>query len=131
MESGFSMIATLVEMDLSKEQKRNLAMLMKDRETELSSAMDEVLAGRKALKEVLAMEQPDSRAIKNANALIARGNERLSLTLGEMLPKMRATLNVGQRELLTDFRDTRFKNISSRIDAFRRVVRHWVQVNAG
>ncbi|MBU0514463.1 MAG: periplasmic heavy metal sensor [Proteobacteria bacterium] len=120
----------LIQVDLTKDQKRAMARLLLTHRPELRATMGRLHLARKALAEALLAPRPDQRAVKAAYGQLAAAGERLALLAARVLPRLRAVLTPKQIKLLEGVHVDVKNRVQCRIVTHRAVVDRWLAVHA-
>lgn len=120
----------LVQVDLTRSQKRAVARLVIKHRPEVEAALGRLLIARKALANALLAPRPDQGAVKAAYGRLAAAGEKLALLAARVLPQVRAVLTPKQIKILEGVRVDVKKRVQCRIVTRRAVIDRWLAVHA-
>ena len=119
----------LIKLDLSREQKQRMAVILEAERPALSAAVERLMQGRADLKAALSLPNPDPASVRKAHAALSAASEDLLLGLAAALPKLRAVMTPQQQEMLAWNRDRLFEATTERVAMAREILVEWIQQN--
>ncbi len=125
--ADLGLIATLVRLDLTEVQKRDLARIFKAHREQFRQALKELGAARSELRAAMAVEVPQGQAVSAAYRRSAAAGERLVVLLARIKPQLRAVLTARQRAVWDRGRRQFLAGLSQRIDARRQLFNQWIE----
>ncbi len=128
--ADLGMVSTLVRLNLTDAQKRDLAKVLKAHRSEFREALKEMRAARGQLRQAMEAEAPQSGKVSAACKLNAAAGERLALLLAQIKPQLRVVLSDKQKALWDHGRQEFLAGLSQRIDARRGLFSQWIDDHA-
>jgi Spy/CpxP family protein refolding chaperone len=128
--ADLGVVSTLVRLNLTDAQKRDLARVFKAHRSQFREALKEMRAARGELHAAMEAEVPQSQAVSAAYKRTAAAGERLMVLLAQIKPQLRAVLTAQQKAVWDNGRREFFAGLSKRIDARRDLFNQWIEEHA-
>lgn len=128
--ADLGIVSTLVRLNLTDAQKRDLAGVFKTHRAEFREALKEMRAARAGLRAAMEAETPKSAEVSAAFKRSAAAGERIMLLLAQIKPQLRAVLTVKQKAVWDHGRQEFLAGLKDRIEARRGLFNQWIDDHA-
>jgi Spy/CpxP family protein refolding chaperone len=123
-------LRTLVRLDLTEAQKRDVAAVLTSHKGEARAAFDRVRAASDGFRAVAASPAADEAAVRQAFRALAAAGEEAVVVKNRIMAEVRAKLTPDQQKLLLESRDMLAEKVRERVEAARAVFEEWIDAHA-
>jgi Spy/CpxP family protein refolding chaperone len=125
-DMGFGMLRMLERMDLSDEQERQVAALLKSHREEVAQLLGTMEQTRTALRGAMLATEYSEKGIKEAARAVAEQQEQMILFRTKVMNEIRAILTAEQNERLLKFTDEHADRMKGFMDSRLNALDSWI-----
>lgn len=126
------LLKTLLELDLSGEQKRQIATLLRDqRNRTLRAKQQDAQTARTELQQISQADVLDEKSLDQAARKLGNAEKDLALARAQLYQKVRAVLSESQRAQLDQRREQMRKQMEQRANSVQELIDLWSSRDAG
>lgn len=123
---GFGMIRMLERLDLSDDQERQIASLLKSHRDEIAREMADAAEARSALKSAMHASEFSEENVKEAARKMAAQHERMILLRARIMNDVRSILTPDQNERIQRFAEKRSGRFHGAVDSRMAAMDRWI-----
>lgn len=123
-------LRTLVRLDLTEAQKRDVAAVLKSHRGEARAAFDRVRAAAEQFRKATASPAADEAAVRQAFRGLAAAGEEAVVVKNRIMTEVRGKLTPEQQKLLLESRDMLAEKVRERVEAARAIFEEWIETHA-
>jgi Spy/CpxP family protein refolding chaperone len=125
-DMGFGMLRMLERMDLSDEQERQVAALLKSHREEIGQLLITLEQTRTALRGAMLATEYSEESIKEAARAVSEQQEQMILFRAKVMNGIRAILTAEQNERLMSFADGHADRMKGFMDSRLNALDSWI-----
>jgi Spy/CpxP family protein refolding chaperone len=125
-----SFLRTLVRLDLSDAQKKDVAQVLASHKAEARAAFERVRAAAEQFRKATASPSADEAAVRQAFRGLAVAGEEAVVVKTRIMAEVRGKLTPQQQKLLLESRDLIAEKVRERVEAARAVFEEWIETHA-
>ena len=123
---GFGMIRMLERMDLSQDQKQQVASILKTHRDDIARTMTQGSEARAKLAEAMQAKDYSEAGVKDAAAAMAAHWEKMIVLRAKVMNELRSVLTPEQNEQLFEFPGRRGGRMQGATDAMLSNLDRWI-----
>ena len=120
------MLNMLLELNLTDAQKHDIAVILKDHRTEVSSVLTSMIAARKQLFELVTADELNEEAIRLAFRKTADYEEELTVLRAKLVQEIRTVLTTEQKTTLDTMKAEMQAKMKERIEQRKSLIDDWI-----
>lgn len=124
---NFSVLKALFQLNLTTEQKQDIAAILKGYQDEVKNAVDDVAAARKNLFETIHGDTYNETAVRDASKGVAIAEEELAVLRAKIASDIKTVLTAEQLSTLETMKADIYTAIQDKIDTVKTLVDQWIQ----
>jgi periplasmic protein CpxP/Spy len=125
-DTGFGMLRMLDKLDLSDEQERQVAALLKSHREEVGQLLGSMEQSWTALREAILATEYSEDAVKQAARSVSEQHEQMILLRAKVMNGLRTILTPEQNARLQDFADMRADRRKEFVDSRLTALDSWI-----
>lgn len=125
-QDGFGIAAMFANLDLTDEQKRSIAITLRDNRDRIKEALANVAESRENLMSHVHNNIYDEAAVRDAYAEVADAGEVAVLLRARLTADIRAQLSDEQLQIVDGFREDRKSRVRGVLSRIRQRVQSWI-----
>lgn len=129
-QDGFGLRAMFAMLDLTEDQKRDIAIILRDNRDAIEEAIGKVVDSRENLMSYVLSDVYDEAAVRAAYAEVAAAGEVAVLLRARLTADIRSRLTAEQLDTMDSFREDRKTRVRGIISRIRERVRSWIDDKA-
>ncbi|MDQ7830731.1 MAG: periplasmic heavy metal sensor [Desulfovibrionaceae bacterium] len=122
-------LRTLVRLDLTEAQKRDVAAVLKSHKGEARAAFDRVRAAAEHFRKATASPAADEAAVRLAFRDLAAAGEEAVVVKSRIMAEVRGKLTPEQQKLLLESRDLIAEKVRERVETARAIFEEWIEAH--
>ncbi|MCU0573944.1 MAG: periplasmic heavy metal sensor [Syntrophobacteraceae bacterium] len=123
---GFGMIRMLDRMDLSQDQKQQVASILKTHRDDIAKTMTEGSEARAKLRDAMQAKDYSEASVQGAAAAMAAHQEKMILLRAKVMSEIRLVLTPEQNEQMVEFPGRRGGRMRGATDAMISNLDRWI-----
>lgn len=124
---NFSVLKALFQLNLTTEQKKDIAAILKGYQDEVKNAVDDVVASRKNLFETIHGDTYNESAVRDASKGVASAEEELAVLRAKIVSDIKTVLTAEQLSTLENIKTDIYSAIQDKIEKVKTLVDQWIQ----
>jgi Spy/CpxP family protein refolding chaperone len=129
-QNGFGLAAMFAQLDLTDDQERDIAIVLRDNRDAMKAALGNVADSRENLMSYVRNDVYDEEAVRAAYADVSAAGEVAVLLRARLTADIRSRLTAEQLDTIDSFRDDRKSRLRGVISRIRDRVRSWIDEKA-
>ena len=128
-EHGKGMVRMLENLNLSPEQKHQVAQILKDNQEQAKALRENMKKAHEGLREVMDKTPGDEAAVRKAVQPLAKAGEELAVNMGKTKAKIDAILTPEQKAKRTELRAKFKEHFKERMEKHHGELDAWIEQN--
>jgi len=123
-------VRTLVRLDLSDAQKKDVAQILASRKAEARAAFERVRTAADGFRMAAASPTADEASVRQAFRVLAAAGEEAVVVKTRIMAEVRGKLTPEQQKLLLESRDLIAEKVRERVETARAIFEEWIDSHA-
>ena len=130
LQDGFGLAMMFAKLDLTEDQKRDIAIVLRDNRDAMETAIGNVADSRENLMSYVSSDAYDEATVRAAYAEVSAAGEVAVLLRARLTADIRSRLTAEQLDTMDSFRENRKSRLRGVISRIRDRVRSWIDEKA-